>query len=243
MNAAKTPIPKVTQKRKGQLTAELLLRNIPGAYAPGDRLPPERQLARELGVSRNTLREAIAALCLAGLLELRHCSGTFVRTMPDLEQASGMIASVFAANVDLFAILDARIAFEPGIARLACGTATQADFDSIRSQLDTLVDALERRDSATYSAADREFHLSIARATHNKLIVQTLKPLLQPLHTPLWLTMKGNIDNETAVIAGRIQQHKKIFFALYNREPGLAEELMRGHLQLSKTRLAGSEEV
>ncbi len=236
------PMPKVSQKRKGLLAAELLLRIIRENYVPGDKLPPERHLARDLGVSRNTLREAIAALSLAGLLDLRQSSGNFVLPLADLKQARETVRGVFSDSLDLFAILDARIAFEPGIARMACGTATQKDFDAMRAQLDILVDALACGNAAAYSSADREFHLSMARATHNALIVRTLRPLLDPLHTPLWTVMKGGIDGRESIIDGRIQQHTNIYFALYNRDADLVEELLRKHLRLSKTRLLGQDE-
>lgn len=233
---------RITQKRKGLLAAELLLRNIPAMYAPGGKLPPERALAQEMGISRNTLREAMAALSLAGLLELRPCSGNFVLEHPDIEQAGKMLERIFSSRVDLFVVLDARIAFEPGIARLACEVAVDEEIGVIASRLASLTDALEQGDSTAYSGADKEFHLAIARATHNSLILNSLQPLIESLHTPLWNAMKSDI-NVWRLNQGRLEEHKAIFAALENREANAAEAAMRRHLHNSRLRLAGEETV
>ena len=235
-----TPALKVVQKRKGLLAAELLLRTIPTMYAPGEKLPSERLLAQEMGISRNTLREAIGALSLAGLLDLRSCTGNFVREMPNPEQAVKVLRSLFASHFEPFTFLDARIAFEPGIVQLASSVAGPNDIRAIGDRLDSLVQSLRCGDSTAYSATDKEFHLSIARATNNNLITQSLQSLIGSLHTPLWGAMKSSIDVPT-LTRGRVDEHTKIFRNLEERDGAAAGQAMREHLINSRRRLMGED--
>lgn len=234
-------IPKVAYKKKGLLAAEALLRTVQKNYAPDAKLPPERVLAQEMGVSRNTLRQGIAALSLAGIVEMRHSQGNFIVMDPNFQQARTRLQNIFETSGDLFEVLDARIALEPGIARLACKMATEADIVDLEARLADLAESVSRLDAASYSLADKGFHRTIARATQNALILQALNPLLVPLHIPLWEAMKSGL-NSKEMIATRIDEHRLIFEAIKNRNEDDAGRLLREHLRASKQRFLVEEE-
>lgn len=120
--------PKIKQQqKKSMLAVEALLSVIASRYAIGDKLPPERVLAQEMDISRNTLREAIAALQLMGILEVRHSQGNFVVALPKNEEKAFSLETIFIPNVDPFTMVDSRVGLEPGVAYLAAERATAKD--------------------------------------------------------------------------------------------------------------------
>ena len=152
----------------------------------GDRLPPERVIAREMGVSRNTLREAVAVLQIIGILEARHSQGNFIISLCETEDLRARLEAVFANSDDPFAVIDARIAFEPGVAFLACQAATDEDILDIGRVVGRVASAIRINDLNAYSQADHDFHLRIAQSTHNPIVIETIQVLTRALIQPLW---------------------------------------------------------
>jgi len=137
-----------------------------GVLKPGDRLPPERELAERLGVSRSSLREAIRALELRGLVVSRPGAGTFVST-----ESVETILSVIAASINgsggyLSDIFEVRHLLEPQIAALAAERATPEDIRSMASSLEEQARQIERGETGV--EGDTAFHFAMAMATHNK---------------------------------------------------------------------------
>ena len=135
---------KIASKKKSQMAAEMLLEEIKKKqFKVGERLPPERIIAKEMGVSRNTLREAIAALQIIGILEARHSQGNFIISLNVTEDMHARLEAVFANSDDPFVAVDARIAFEPGAAFLACQTATDEDILDIGQVVGRVASAIQ----------------------------------------------------------------------------------------------------
>jgi GntR family transcriptional repressor for pyruvate dehydrogenase complex len=190
-----------------------------GRYGVGDRLPSERDLAQQFGVSRPTVREAIIALEVDGLVEVRTNSGVYVTA---LHPQGGKPAE---ADVGPFELLEARRLFEAEIAAVAAAHIDEAGIESLRA----LVAAMGSEDMLAAEAADREFHLQIARATENSAMERTVSMLWDARdQSPQYklLTEKGR----AAGVAPRLSEHMRIVDALAKGDPADAREAMRDHL-------------
>jgi DNA-binding FadR family transcriptional regulator len=230
--------PKIETKKKSQMAAEMLLEEIERKqFGVGDRLPPERIIANEMGVSRNTLREAIAALQILGILEARHSQGNFIVGPSEIQNLRARLEAVFANSDDPFTAIGARIAFEPGTAFLACQTATDEDILNIGQVVGRVASSIRANDLKAYSQADREFHLRIAQSTHNPIVIETIQYLTRALTQPLWQSMKRVIASENRIRRARIEEHEAIRDAIAARNPLLAQDSLRRHLEFSRSRL------
>ncbi len=230
---------KIDSKNKSQLAAEMLLSAIESKkYLPGDKLPSERVIATDMGLSRNTLREAIAALQIVGVIDVRHGQGNYIASL-DLDNISNVdesISKIFASNDNPFIIIDARIAFEPGVAALSCHIAVEKDIKELEILLSRITESILDNAIIGYSLADYEFHMKIANCIHNQVISNTMKYLLDALKQPLWRSMKKIIFSKEEIQNSRINEHEKIFLSIKNRDPQLAQANLFTHLTESKNR-------
>jgi len=193
-----------------------------GAYPPGSRLPGERDLAEELGVSRVTVREAQIALEAVGMLDIRVGSGVYV-----LRKSSSDTQSM--PDVGAFELTEARSAIESEAAALAAATITDEELD----QLDKIVDRMGEEsgpEGPLESDADRDFHLTIARATKNNAMVETVERLWRIR------TEKPVVKQAYDSICGmhpekRLKEHKDIATALRKHDPERARKAMRKHFK------------
>lgn len=203
-----------------QLARKLIAQLASGKYAMGARLPAERDLALQYNVSRPTAREAIIALEVQGLIEVRIGSGAYVVRLPGQAGDPGF-------HVSGFELTEARLLIEGEAAALAATHITDEELD----ELDRLVDAIATenlRDEGS-EEADREFHLLIARATRNAAMVHTIERL--------W-DMRAS-SPETAILLAKaraakvkpvVKEHRAIASALRSRKPARARTAMRAHL-------------
>lgn len=198
-----------------QLTAAI----ASGRYAVGDRLPAERELAAEFNVSRPTVREAVIALEVQGLLDVRVGSGAYVRQQPD-----GAAQAAF--NVTAFELTEARLLFEGEAAALAATQITDAEL----AELDELVRGIAQGNvSGNGEIADRDLHLLIARATRNAAIVRTVSDLWDLRSTsPECALLHERARN--AHVKPVVAEHTAIVEALRLRDPAQARAAMRAHL-------------
>ena len=229
---------KVENKRKSQAAADILLQMIKKAkYPPGSKLPTERKIAEGLGVCRNTLREAVAALEIIGVLEVRRSQGIFVvaELPPSALQEPPDLKAVFSNSEDPFEVIDARIAFEPGVAVAASKEATDSEVIQFGSIINEMRTALEKDQAQEYLRQDKEFHILIAKLTHNQLIVKTIENLMSGLDSPLWRTMKKDQPLKEEA-ANRVAEHLAIFSAMASRNELEIWKSMRQHLENSKKR-------
>lgn len=190
-----------------------------GRYAIGDRLPSERDLAQQYGVSRPTVREAVIALEVDGLVEVRTNSGVYVTALDTLD---GTLAET---DVGPFELLEARRLFEAEICALA---AQHIDAEGI-ARLRQLVHDMESADLMTAEAADREFHLEIARAAQNSAMEKTVSMLWDTRdNSPQYRLLTEKV--RAAGVAPRVSEHHRIVDTLETGDPEAAREAMRDHL-------------
>ena len=150
------------------MAAQMLIEGIKTQkLAIGDKLPPERVIAQEMSLSRNTVREAIATLQILGILETRQSQGNFIINTVDENNYETFLSLIFNTDESPFALIDARIAFEPGAALFCSRTCSENDIKALSSRVDRITQALADDDIKTYRMEDQLFHLSIAQATRN----------------------------------------------------------------------------
>ena len=154
-----------------------------GRLRPGDRLPPERELAATFRVSRNTLREALRALELAGMIESRKgaTGGAFVRSGNPQVVVGGMRDLYHLGAITPEHLTEARIWFSDMVVRVVCERATEADFDALQANIDAMARADAAGDFDERQRLNREFHLVLARATRNPIVAITMEGVMAVL--------------------------------------------------------------
>lgn len=194
-----------------------------GDYPVGARLPSERDIAAATGVSRPTVREAILALELDGLVEVRTGSGVYV--------AARVPARAKADTTDFgpFEILEARLLIEGEACALAATLIDDEGVDALAAMVETMERANER-DVAMSEEIDRRFHLGIAAATNNSALVAAVDMLwVARQRSPQYRLLSQKVRR--AGIKPRTGEHLAIITALRNRDPHAARAAMRDHLR------------
>lgn len=229
---------RVTPVLRSRLVAEQIIESIQkNKLSVGEKLPTEREMAASMNVSRNTLREAIAILQIAEILDVKQGSGIFVASIPGARPASAWLKGVgLKDHVDSETAIDARIALEPGVAILAASKADESDWEKLRHLLSEMEKALSISDIDAYRRNDNKLHRAIATSTHNRVIISVLFSLLDTAHQPLWYTIKKNIFT-TEIMAESFREHVDIVDAISKGNPIRILETMDRHLKNSKKRL------
>lgn len=193
----------------------------------GDRLPPERELAEAMNVSRNTLREAIKSLETIGLLKSRPGSGTFIfNAAPDHIEHNGN-ASIFSDSPRMTEIFQFRWALEPAIVVAAVSNANQSGLKKVKENLDLQLEAMGRGDNDLWAKADLDYHLLLSKLSGNSLFISVMENLshciaicvdsshLNPARTKLYY-----------------DGHLGVYEAIVSRDPKRAVFHMEEHLKL-----------
>ncbi len=198
-----------------------------GKLKAGDRLPSEHILAEKFGTSRPSVREALSALEILEITESRGGKGNFIKNnlnLPVYEQKFKELEK----EQSPFELLEARKAVEGEVIGLAARKATKEDIAAIQESLDKMKDATT--DISETMKFDREFHVNIARAAHNTVLLSIMTYLADGLKEDLWLNIKG----KSWSIPGRpqryIEEHINILNAIKNKDSKNASKIIRTHL-------------
>ncbi len=205
-----------------QSVADALAKEIrAGKFVTGQRLPAERDLAQRFNVSRPTIREAMIALEIVGIVDVRKGSGVYVQSD---QAAAGQMAEL---DIGPFELIEARILFECEIAALAAQHANDDDIVALRAIVDDMLH--ENRAGISGELADREFHLAIARITNNSAVVGALAYLWDVrYHSPLCIRLMTKVREKG--IKPVVDDHTKIVDAIATGDPNSARRAMHEHL-------------
>lgn len=184
--------------------------------APGERLPSERELASALAVSRATLRQALTSLDLGGIVEVRSCSGVYLRA--SLQPG----ATGAQAGPGPFELLSARRMIEPELAAMAARVATDSSIDAILA-------AAEEMERSQCEQADQHFHLTLARATGNGALTGMLEHLWSQ-RGGLWPTLEHLFESDE-LRKETLADYRRIGRAVAVRDAAGARNAMRTHLE------------
>jgi GntR family transcriptional regulator, transcriptional repressor for pyruvate dehydrogenase complex len=214
-----------SRRLSGQVVQQFLTMLRNGELAPGERLPPERELAERFGVGRNSIREALRELNMLGLVTSRHGEGTFVGT-PDPAQ----LMAPFRAVIELSApaaesILEFRLAFEPGVAALAARNLTDDGARRLEAALGSFETALSSQ-QARAEHSDAGFHFAIAQSTNNPTIIAVHQALLELLTASRSQLSRDTYEPDHRVAVG----HREVYAAIVSRDEERARDTMHQHL-------------
>jgi len=195
-----------------------------GGVAPRARLPSERTLAERFGVSRTLVREAIIALEMQGVVEVRVGSGIYVAEAPEARS----VTFELPRGPGPIETLRARGVIESGIAALAATERKDSDLDLLFAALRSMRENMH--DKAANEAADREFHLAIARATGNEVLRLVVTAMWDNSRAdPLWKKIEEHFHTPALREASQ-QDHQRIFSAIVARDAAAARSAMHAHL-------------
>ncbi|WP_297509926.1 FadR/GntR family transcriptional regulator [uncultured Caulobacter sp.] len=193
---------------------------LAGRYALGSRLPAERELCAEYGASRPAVREALIALEVQGYIDIRVGSGAYVRKLPGREDHPGFAITAFE-------LTETRLAFEGEAAALAAKHVTDDEVAKLEGLLEAMTE--ENLRAQVTEDADREFHMTIARATRNAGIVLMIDELWRLRSTSPACALLHD-KARSAKIRPVVAEHRRIVEALKARDPQAARTAMRAHL-------------
>lgn len=235
------PIKAVENRRLyRQIAAQLSALIASGELAVGGKLPAERELAVQLGVSRPSLREAIIALELEGMVEVRVGAGIWVTAATVKTGTEPRLAPARSEGEGPFELLRARSLIEGEIAAVAACEATADDLAEIRRA----VDAMERfeRKGQDPAPADRAFHLAIATATRSGVLHAVVQDLWDRGRGEMWRQMEHHFRTPE-LRAATLADHRAILQALEAHDPREARHAMRAHLHRVDTEFARGWEL
>jgi DNA-binding FadR family transcriptional regulator len=206
-----------------------------GEFQVGERLPAERDLSAKLGVSRSSIREALIALEIEQVVEVRSGSGVYVLSQEPRDSRTGNTT----APLGPFDVIRARGFLETQIIVLAVENATSEQISEVEMRLEALrkCDVMD----AELIAADRAFHLSIAEASGNMAYVLLLDTLWEHRTTPLYYKLENHFHS-AGVWRQSMAEHEEIFAALASRDTLRAANAMRAHMNAAERRLASQFE-
>jgi DNA-binding FadR family transcriptional regulator len=224
------PVEMIQTKRLFRQVYEQLAELIAkGEFPLGERLPAERDLARQLGISRATVREAMIALELSGLVEVRVGAGIFVVRSRPLSRGSDEEADGTAElGLGPFEILEARRTVECAVAFFAAQQIQDSDI----AELEAALAVMEEEHCTGFKTenGDRGFHVGIARATRNGALVRMVETLWDlKYRAPMWAKLHERV-RAALLRPALLSDHWQILEALRRRDPAAARDAMDAHL-------------
>jgi GntR family transcriptional repressor for pyruvate dehydrogenase complex len=197
-----------------------------GQLHPGDRLPPERDLARELKISRSSLRAGIGFLSAMGVLKSRHGAGTFVSSGPPALDSSSLTVLGALHGFLPWQMFEARLVLEASVASLAAERASDEHITELAEEVAEMYAALD--DPQRYLIHDIAFHRTISRAAGNPILAALMETITANLYDTRRLTVAQSKDlRESADL------HREIYRAIRARDPLQARLAMERHLKLA----------
>jgi GntR family transcriptional repressor for pyruvate dehydrogenase complex len=232
--AKQTPLAPVRRANvKQQVFLQLRDQILGGAWPPGTKIPSENVLTRRLGVSRVSLREALHMLASLGLLESRQGGGTFVCKYSGEILFTPLVPMIALDNTELLDVLEYRRIVEKGTAALVAEKAGPREIGELEAAYRAMTRAKGRLQ--TFARADLDFHLALARATGNPIVIK--------VNDIIKSVLSASMDRVVSALGVRdgLSYHRRILDAIRAHDPGRAESLMEEHVLRTITRLKAKE--
>ena len=202
-----------------------------GTLEAGARLPSEAKLAELTGVGRTSVREALAALRLMGVVETRVGNGTYVRPAEDRLAVTDSITEAIASSEEATQLLEARAAFEYGVMPLAVARWSKDKAARIIALLEEMAGCASDECYEDYIRLHRLFHLTLAQATDNPIVVETERSFLDVMDHEGWKNMERQfyLPNRGEYLKESVDEHRAIIQAISDGKGQEASELMHAH--------------
>jgi DNA-binding FadR family transcriptional regulator len=213
---------------------------VQGEFAAGTRLPAERDLARQLGVSRPSVREALIALEVEGWVAVRTGSGIYVQPPKQRNgQATRSLAARHPAGADWgpLQLMQARELVESEVAALAARNARKPQIAQIAGALAQMHEEAEA--AIEPRAGDEAFHTAVAQACGNEVLADTVRGYWSARHGPLFLRLGDHFENPASWSAALVE-HAALLKAIRAHDPAAARAAMQQHLKKATSRYSAS---
>jgi DNA-binding FadR family transcriptional regulator len=202
-----------------------------GLLAPGEKLPAERELARAMEVSRASVREALAALQLRGMVETRPGAGTFVTS-----DAPARGGDAPAHDASPSALVVARAQLEPAIARLAARNARpDPAVENLLEAMEAATDPADAQARATWNASDRLFHRQLAAMTGNPVLLAFADHVAALMDEPLWQRLRDDSIATPGRTRIHVAEHRMIYEAIVEGDAEAAAFYSAQHINRVRT--------
>ena len=206
-----------------------------GVLKPGDRLPPERELIREFGVSRPSLREALKSLVAQGFLEVKQGDRTFVKSITSEKLQDPLSLLLKADTQKIFDLIEVRKAMEAWGAFHAAQRGSEEDIKQLEEIIGEMKAALD--EGKSWEKQDADFHLAMAQATHNTIQTHIMSTIYDLLRESV-----AKVFRDQAKAKKLFNQHYRIFSAIKNRSPDKARERVLEHLNYVESEVKAWED-
>lgn len=218
---------------------QLILR---GVLRPGERLPPERELAERLNVSRPSLREAISELQEAGLLSARPGAGVYVADVLGSAFAPALVQLFARHDEAVFDYLSFRRDMEALAAERAAKHASDTDLAVVQTIFDKMEAAHSKRNADEEAQLDAQFHMAIIEASHNVVMLHMMRSMYELLREGVFYNRQVMFKQRTGR-AALLDQHRAINTALQVRDPNAARTAIEAHLDFVERSLADQQKA
>lgn len=198
-----------------------------GTLLPGDKIPPEREFARELKISRASLRTGIGYLAAMGVMKIKHGVGTFVSDGPPELGKSSISLMGALHGFQSWQMFEARILLESNLAALAAERGKQEHLAGMAEEVAEMFASLDR--PGEYLIHDVMFHRIIAQASGNPILAAIMETVTSSMYDKRRKTVERATDLRESA-----EMHREIYRAIRSRKPADARKLMEKHLQMAQ---------
>ena len=230
----------MSAKDLDSLTAERVVRHLEalieaGDLKPGDRLPPERELALRLGVSRPSVRAGLRSLVALGIVESRHGAGSFITAGPPRLSTGPLSLMAALHGFTRDEMFEARLVLEVGAAGLAAERARGEDMAAISEEVAGMFASLA--DPHAFLLHDVRFHRAVAAASHNPVLAALVEMVSAFVYERRRLTVERSRDLKEAA-----EMHRRLYAAVRERDPDRARREMTHHLDKARRAQASEDD-
>ena len=223
-----------------QITDRVLLLIREQQLRPGDKLPPERELALLMGVSRATVREALRSLAMMNVVELRHGSGTFVTSLEPKLLVENFDLVFSLTDSSFLQLIEARQVIESGAIAIAAKHITDQEIAQLEDILERSRECLQYH-PVDFPQLDIEFHVKTAEFSRNALLTRIMQAIAQMSIASSQRTAVDSSGVSPRRVERAIRMHQRILDALKVRDPELARQRMWEHLLSVENTLRGTQ--
>jgi GntR family transcriptional repressor for pyruvate dehydrogenase complex len=221
---------KIKRKKIYEEVADALIQMIrDGQFVQGDKLDSVEQLAENFQVGRSAIREALTALRAMGIVDMRQGEGTFIRSFDPNLISTSITSAVLMSKSDLQHLLEVRKVLESGTAEAAAIRRSQEELDKMKASLTQMADAIGN--DSLGEQADWSFHLAIAQASHNPLLINLMNNVGDMMIEAMKETRRIWIFSKEHTIERLLVEHSHIYDAIEKGDPELARQFMLTHLE------------
>jgi GntR family transcriptional repressor for pyruvate dehydrogenase complex len=234
-----------SEKNYMQIAKQVRALILEGALKIGDKLPPERVLVEQFGASRASIREALSALEMLGLIECRSGQGNYIKADGSTGTIDGELFKALLRDHPPYDICEARLELEPSLTALAALRASDSEREKLKShvkRLRALRDTIGREANKErlideYMEEDRKYHLEIARCAHNEVLFTVFSGVNLMLKETHWKGMKSKALADERNLQAYETEHEAILSAIVSKDAKAANREARKHLVMLKKTL------